>query len=296
MRAFVRIGTGVASMVGVVALGVTSPGPASAMGSGNPYEDLQVGVTYTVFQPTFTGSLDLTHTGSEAGCPAGTEQNMIATYGNARERILSLTEGNPLCSDPAGAGKEVATVPVQGAKAVLEVYCDPAIPAQWKACTRKDMARFGGSLTVTLPGHGKLRATDVVLVTYGAHPLTSKQLVKAARSLRAVAGDQQLIGGMVTCTQADFGDVIAAGLPKGEVLVSVDSFQCDSGWAFAFATLGDGKGHNIAVTDVFEAEGQFWIPKDRGKVCGTVGLSNPSVRPADSQVPAAIWPSACNTN
>ena len=46
----------------VVAASVTalaiSP-PAGAMGSGNPYEDLQVGVTYTVYEPTYTSGLKL---------------------------------------------------------------------------------------------------------------------------------------------------------------------------------------------------------------------------------------------
>jgi len=283
----------------VVAASVTalaiSP-PAGAMGSGNPYEDLQVGVTYTVYEPTYTSGLKLTHTGSAAACPRGTEQNLVAGYGSPRKTPLSVTEGNPICSDPAGAGKTVGTIRVKGRVATVQAYCDPQKAQQWRSCAYGDVARYGGSLTVTLPAYGRLRATRLVLVTYGPHPLAATQLVRIANGMKAVAADQQLVGGMATCTQADFGDVIAAGLPKGEVLVSVDEFRCDSGWAYAFATVGDGKGHDITETFVFEAEGQFWIPKDRGTVCGSEDLAHPDQRPADAQVPAAIWANACNTN
>jgi hypothetical protein len=54
--------------------------------------------------------------------------------------------------------------------------------------------------------------------------------------------------------------------------------------------------HGINVTYVFEAEGQFWVPKDRAAVCGTIAADAPASRPADSQVPDAIWATACNTN
>ena len=293
MRTTVRLGL---VMVMAASIAGFAGSAAQAMGSGNPYEDLQVGVTYTVYQPAYTGGLALAKTGSAAQCPKGTEQNLIADYGSARKGLLDVTEGNPLCSDPAGAGKPVGTVSVLGAKAFVQAYCDPGKTKEWKACSKADVAHVGGSLSVTLPAYGKLRATKLVLVTYGAKPLAYAQLVRVAKSMKPVAGDPQLVGGMATCTQADFASTIAAGLPKGEVLVSVDSFKCDSGWAYVFATVGDGKGHDISVTDVFEAEGQFWIPKDRGKVCGTEDAAHPDQRPADSQVPAAIWVNACNTN
>lgn len=286
----------VAALASTAVVLVSGAATASAMGSGNPYEDLQVGVTYTVFQPTSTGGLGLAHTGSASQCPDGTDQNLVAVYGTTRKAELDVIEGNPICGDPGGAGKTVGSVSVQGAKAVVQVYCDPSNRKQWKSCSKSDLARYGGTISFTLPGYGNLRATDVVLITDGRKPLSYAQLLKVARSLTPIAADQQLIGGMATCTQADFGDTIAAGLPKGEVLVSVDSFKCEDGWAYAFATIGDGKGHNITVTDVFEAEGQFWIPKDRKDVCGTVNPSAPATRPADAQVPAGIWQQACNTN
>jgi len=41
---------------------------------------------------------------------------------------------------------------------------------------------------------------------------------------------------------------------------------------------------------IFEAEGQFWIPKAVADVCGTA--SGTEV-PADALIPAALYPSGC---
>ncbi len=276
-------------------IGLVPGAPAHAMGSGNPYEDLQVGVTYTVYQPLYTAGLKLTRTGSQSACPVGTEQNMVAAYGRQRTTPLDIVEGRPICSDPVGAGKSLGTVSVLGAKAHVTVFCDLSNATRSKNCSRNDMAKYGGALSVRLPAYGKLRSTDVVLQTFGSKPLSFAALLKVAKSMKPVAAPS-VIGGTATCTQTGFSDVIAAGLPKAEVLVSVDKFQCDSGWAYAFATIGDGKGHDIGVTDVFEAEGQFWIPKNRSQVCGTPVSGHPDQRPADSPVPAGIWANACDTN
>ena len=41
----------------------TSTLPALAMGSGNPYQDAQVGLNYVVYQPTYTAGLSLKNFG-----------------------------------------------------------------------------------------------------------------------------------------------------------------------------------------------------------------------------------------
>lgn len=278
----------------VLAMGA-AVAPAQAMGSGNPYEDMQVGVTYTVYQPSYTGGLSSHGTGN-APCTDGSDQNTIVLYGKGSKAQLAVWEGNPICADPAGAGKVVARPTVLGATAIVQAYCDPSIAKQWASCSTKDVAVHGGSLQVTLPASGSLRATKLILVNSGKHPLSYAALLKVARSMTPILTSPTMVGGMVRCTQGEFANSIEAGLPKGQRLVSVDSFTCADGWAYAIATIGDGKGNNITVTDVFEAEGQFWIPKDRAKVCGTISPAAPATRPADAQVPASIWAKACNTN
>lgn len=79
-----------------------------------------------------------------------------------------------------------------------------------------------------------------------------------------------------------FGDGGTATLPD-----SPNSFRCADGWAVAFPDVGPAESA-VTVTAVFEAEGQFWIPKDRAKVCGATAES--------SEVPASLFEEACQTN
>lgn len=279
----------------VAVIGMTSlllAPSASAMGSGNPYEDMQVGVTYSVYQPSYAGGLKQTGVGN-LPCSDGGEQNTVVLYGKAAKGQLGVWEGNPICADPDGSGAVVGRPSVLGQKALVTAFCDPAIKKQWKNCSSADVARYGGSLEVLLPAVGSLRATHVTLVTSGKHPVTYNQLVKVARSMTPVAGSTPVVGGMVKCTQNEFANTIEGGLSAGTKLDSIESFACADGWAYAIAEVGSPA---TVSTYVFEAEGQFWIPKDRAKVCGTISPSAPATRPADSQVPAAIWKTACNTN
>ena len=65
------------------------------------------------------------------------------------------------------------------------------------------------------------------------------------------------------------------------------AFKCADGWAVAFPDSGSGE-MAVQVTVVLEAEGQFWIPKDRAKVCGKSA--------ADSEVPKSLYRDGCQTN
>lgn len=271
-------------------------GPAAhAMGSGDPYQDMQVGVTYTVYEPAFTGGLKQTGTGNTA-CSDGSEQNTIVMYGKAAKGQLVVWEGNPICADPDGQGKVVGRPTVLGQKAIITAFCDPAKRKEWKNCSTGDVARYGGSLEVRLPATGSMRPTDVTLVTSGKHPLTYSALLKVARSMAPVASSPTVVGGMARCTQNELAKTIEGGLSPTQRLESIDSFACADGWAYAFATIANTSGPALEETFVFEAEGQFWIPKDRAQVCGTISPTAPAARPADAQVPASIWTSACNTD
>ena len=172
---------GALAVVGVVAsLGLT---PAVAMGSGDAYQDFQVGVTYTVYEPSFTAGLKAQHIGGNDLCPPGTEQNLLATYGKRSGRQFTIWEGNPMCSD-IGVGQVVQTTTVNGAKAQVVAYCDPTSTAP---CKRGSVGKFGGHLEVTLPAGGPgLRDTRVWIETYGAKNLSAQQLVQIAKSLRVV--------------------------------------------------------------------------------------------------------------
>lgn len=110
------------------------------------------------------------------------------------------------------------------------------------------------------------------------------------------------VGGMAVCDETTLASAVEeylAANPDGELLLSFDGFECADGWAVTFPTVGLAENDEGAYTytQVFQAEGQFWIPiTDRNTVCGTTDVEDPSAYPSDSQVPASIWQSACNTN
>jgi len=68
-----------------------SPIPAQAMGSGNPYEDAQVGLNYVVYQPSYTAGLGLKHFGMHK-CGMG-DLALNVNYGSGKKNFL-LTESS----------------------------------------------------------------------------------------------------------------------------------------------------------------------------------------------------------
>ncbi|MDO8308228.1 MAG: hypothetical protein Q7V58_07710 [Actinomycetota bacterium] len=167
--------------------GALAPGPASAMGTGDQYEDLQVGVTYTVYEPGYVAGLALDgDIGSP--CPAGEDENVHASYGTFGATYLTIDEGRPICVETLGDGKIVSRVRIQGRRAAVEVFCDYSNAAQWRACSPADIARYGGAISLTLPGAAGLRSTAVRLVTDGKKPLTYAQLLRVARNLQPTGG------------------------------------------------------------------------------------------------------------
>ena len=172
-------------LLGVIAasafvIGVAAP--AVAMGSGDAYENMQVGVTYTVYEPSYTAGIKARHAGGPDLCSQGTEQNLMVTYGKTNSQRLTITEGNPMCSDIAVGQKVLRTI-INGSPAFVEAYCDPASSQK---CTRADVVKHGGHLEVTLPGVNGLRSTRIWIETYGGNNLSAQQLVRIARSLAPV--------------------------------------------------------------------------------------------------------------
>jgi len=155
-------------------------GPALAMGSGNPYVDQQVGVGYTVYQPSYTAGLKTPTTANNPTCPEGTDQSLLVAYGTKKTKQFTVTEGKPMCAD-IGEGTTVLTTTIKGVKAVVVAYCDPG-----KACTKADVKKYGGNLNMTLPAVKPLTSTILWVETVGKHKLTAAQLVLIAKSMKPV--------------------------------------------------------------------------------------------------------------
>jgi len=156
--------------------------PIQAMGSSDAYENMQVGVTYTVYEPSFTAGLKARHLGGNDLCQKGTEQNLTVQYGKGNGRNFTITEGNPMCWDIAN-GATVLRTTINGSKAFVQAYCDPASSVK---CTKADVIKYGGHLEVTLPGANGLRPTRIWIETYGGNNLSAQQLVQIAKSLSPV--------------------------------------------------------------------------------------------------------------
>jgi hypothetical protein len=157
--------------------------PAQAMGSGNNYADFQVGVSYTVYQPTYTNGLkqvSFNGDAGDAGCSA--EETFDSIYGTSKGRQFSITEGNPICQD-IGQGPTVYTTTIKGAKATIQAYCPPP----GNGCSLKDVAKYGGHLAVIFPpGNSYLRHTQVWVETLKGSSVGGNELIKIARSMQPI--------------------------------------------------------------------------------------------------------------
>ncbi|MSY39124.1 MAG: hypothetical protein F2641_06730 [Actinobacteria bacterium] len=102
-----------------------------------------------------------------------------------------------------------------------------------------------------------------------------------------------MVGGMTECTEAAIKPSLESGLAKDVTLMSWDGLSCADGWAVVSATIGDGE-HGAPTSFIYEAEGQFWIPKKQADVCGTVDYNTtPTVYPADASIPEALFEGGC---
>ena len=115
----------------IAGLLVLSTVPALAMGTGNPYEDAQVGLDYVVYQPAYTAGLSLTNFGMHT-CAAGQDEALNVNYASGKKTIL-LTES-----------------------------------ASTNICPETQMLIRGAVRTVVnKPGAGTLKATQIVVVSFG---------------------------------------------------------------------------------------------------------------------------------
>ena len=114
------------------------------------------------------------------------------------------------------------------------------------------------------------------------------------------AASASMVGGMTECTDAILtkaADDAAKALSADNVF-TFESLQCADGWAVVNGIVGPADapsdGPQGAPTSlIFQAEGQFWVPQDKEKVCGTVASASAGAAPADATVPAALYEAGC---
>ncbi len=153
-----------------------------------------------------------------------------------------------------------------------------------------NITRIGGLAAATLCSAALLAgcgSSSSSADTSSADTTTTAAATTAAATTAAATTTDQKVGGTATCDQASLSKAVeATGTAKEpNTLATPTSFECSDGWAYAYVNSGTGDAQYTGTT-VFEAEGQFWIPKDRQKVCISPG----------NQVPKAIYQPACETN
>ena len=131
----------------------------------------------------------------------------------------------------------------------------------------------------------------------------------ATASLVAVAGlagcsssEEPSVGGMTECTKEALATPAqdAATALGADNVYTVDTLECADGWAVTGGILGaadapaDGP-QGAPTSFIFEAEGQFWIPKTQDQVCGTYNPDEPEAYPADAVIPEALYSAGCLT-
>jgi hypothetical protein len=157
--------------------------PSIAMGSGNKFVDAQTGLTYTVHKPSNTLSMP-GKLFQLLDCQPEEEQWLYAKYGGTVRYIeIMQTMAGVKCSDP-GVAKLLKPVVINGIKAQVYVYCDPAKAAAFAKCGTTDILRLGGYLIFTTkPGKG-LKGTEIQVQGMGG--ITYAQLVTVAKGLKPV--------------------------------------------------------------------------------------------------------------
>ena len=114
---------------------------------------------------------------------------------------------------------------------------------------------------------------------------TTAAATATAADTTASTATTEKVGGTATCDAASLVEAAQGADPNVTGLDDPNAFKCADGWAYASVDTGSGS-EQYAVVVVFEAEGQFWIPKDRAEVCTAPG----------DQVPASLYEMACETD
>lgn len=113
--------------------------------------------------------------------------------------------------------------------------------------------------------------------------------------MTACSSDEgEMVGGMTECTDKIVNgeaEEYISEMSDGANQWYPDSVACSDGWAVAYGIDGaagqsDGDAMGAPTNIIFQAEGQFWIPKDQADVCGTYEDGS---YPSDAEIPKDLY-------
>lgn len=165
------------------------------------------------------------------------------------------------------------------------------------------LAVAGLALTACSSGSSSSSTTEAPAAASAAAASgqAGEEMAEASAGTAEESAAPSMVGGMTDCTKETLqkaADVVMKAKNDGN-MYTVDSVTCDSGWAVTSGTLGPkdapSSGPQGAPTPmIFQAEGQFWIPKEAKDVCGT-NYSTATTAPSDAQIPAKLFTAGCLT-
>ena len=101
------------------------------------------------------------------------------------------------------------------------------------------------------------------------------------------SSEETMVGGMAECTDAAMTTAVESVITDAGF--SITGYKCEDGWAYVSTDPAEGEMGAPRML-IFQAEGQFWIPKEAAEVCGTY---SDGTYPADAQVPESLYDPAC---
>jgi hypothetical protein len=161
---------------------VAFQGAQFSAAASNKFLDAQAKVHHQIFQPASTGDLILRLFELQS-CGPTNEKSLVAIYGEARSIQILQTDAKDKCSNP-GLGVKVATATINGNKATIVAFCDPANKTQWKNCKTSDIHNYGGYAMWKVPATKSLHGSEIEVLVSG---LTYSDLLKIARGMKAVS-------------------------------------------------------------------------------------------------------------
>jgi len=152
---------------------------ATAMGSGDKYQDLQTGVTYVVYKPSNTLKLPtLNFEVRPCRLFPKHDEYLLAGFGGMDQGIALVETAAQFNCTGVDHPKSLGTVMINGIKAQVGIYCAA------KSCPASAFSQYGGEITFTTPKRGSLAATYIRVGTQGG--FTLKQLTVFAVGLKPV--------------------------------------------------------------------------------------------------------------
>lgn len=143
----------------------------------------------------------------------------------------------------------------------------------------------------------RLTAALVLLTTAGVTACAGSGNETAPPGSAVSASDTgtPMVGGMTSCTKEALAQPasMAAQAMGADNVYAVEELYCADGWVVTAGLLADKANPTMGAPTsfVFEQEGQFWVVKDKARVCGT----NPTTTtaPADAVIPDALFVPGC---